>query len=872
ADEGTDLVLTDVSALTLRVNVENLTYSGSGQFSGTGNASANILTGGAGDDVLDGGAGADALIGGLGDDVYRVDDANDQVIEQDGEGTDTVRVTLTTWTLGDHLETLIFTGAGAATLTGNALNNEIIGGTGADALNGGDGDDSLDGRGGSDTLTGGLGDDTYTVDSAADLVVEAEDGGTDLVQATAGLFVLSENVENLTFTGTGAFSGYGNELANVIRGGDADDSLRGYGGDDILHGGLGANVLIGGLGDDLYVISDGGNVVQEDADEGYDTVRVEIGAFTLLSNIEALIFTGSGDFEGVGNASGNLIMGGAGNDVLDGGDGDDRLVGGAGADLMDGGMGDDTYAVDDAGDVLVDADGWDIVETTLTTFTLQTGLEGLVFTGTGAFSGTGNDGDNDLTGAEGDDVLVGLDGDDWLDGGAGADVLDGGWGDDLYFIENVGDQVIDAGGWDAVETTLSLYTLAAGIEDLFYSGAGGFTGTGNASNNEMFAGDGADRLDGLDGDDLLVGGAGDDILNGGAGNDLLSGDPGADLMTGGDGDDLYAVDDAGDQVVEEDDGGVDGVQTSLASYTLAAHVEALFYMGSASFTGLGNSQDNILSGGDGDDDLSGAGGNDVLFGGWGADTLRGGLGDDTYVVEDEADQVLELEGEGVDQVVTSLNVYALGDHLEQLVFLGAGDFTGIGNDLDNLILGGDGDDMLYGGLGTDTLEGGLGDDLYIVDGSDDGVTEGLGEGFDTVELTGALSAYALGANVEGLRVNTGLAFALTGNALDNVLTSLGTGNDLLDGGAGADTLSGGRGDDTYLVDDAGDLIVEATGQGYDTVRATAAVYALSAGTEALVFVGTGAFHGIGNASANTLTGGQGADTLDGDGGDDVLIG
>ena len=946
ANEGLDTVETALSSFNQRNHVENLTYTGSGNFIGSGNALNNVIRGGVGSDTLIGNGGNDILIGGTGaantllggagDDTYVVSNAGDSYIESANDGTDLVLTELSSLTLRVNVEDLTYIGSGNFSGIGNAS---------ANTLTGGDGDDILDGADGADTLVGGLGDDIYEVDSVADGVVEAEDGGTDLVRATASLFVLSENVENLTFTGTGAFAGYGNDLANIIRGGDDADTLRGYGGDDILHGGLGDNVLIGGQGDDLYVVSDWNNVLHEDEDEGYDTVRVEIGAFTLFSNIEALIYTGSGDFHGVGNASGNLIVGGVGNDLLDGGygadllvgglgddvyliddgldvvqegagegvdevwttldtytlgldleglvyvgygdfigignaadnglqggDGDDHLDGLAGADRMDGGWGDDTYGVDDAGDVIIDADGWDVVGTTLTTFTLQNDLEGLVFTGTGAFSGTGNGGDNDLTGAAGDDVLVGLDGDDWLDGGAGADVLDGGWGDDLYFIDNPGDQIIDAGGWDAVETTLSIYTLAVGLEDLFYSGTGGFTGTGNALNNEMFAGDGADRMDGLDGDDLLVGGAGDDILNGGAGNDLLSGDPGADLMTGGDGDDLYTVDDAGDQVVEEADGGFDGVQTSLSVYTLTAQVEAVFYTGSDSFTGVGNGQDNILSGGDGDDDLSGAGGNDALFGGWGADTLRGGLGDDTYIVEDETDLVIEREDEGVDQVVTSLNVYSLGDHLEQLVFLGSGDFSGIGNDLDNLILGGDGNDMLYGGLGTDVLQGGLGDDLYIVDGQDDVVNEGLGEGFDTIELTGALNAYGLGANIEGLRVNTGVDFALTGNALGNVLTSLGTGSDVLDGGAGADTLSGGRGDDTYLVDDAGDMIIEATGQGYDTVRATAALYALSAGIEALVFVGTGAFHGIGNASANTLTGGQGADTLDGDLGDDVLIG
>jgi VCBS repeat-containing protein len=1018
AGEGVDLVLTGVAALTLRANVENLTYTGSTNFAGTGNALANVITGGDGNDTLNGAAGADTLIGGLGDDIYVVDDLNDQTIEQDGEGTDTVRTSVSGWVLGDYLENLIWIGVGAASLTGNDLENEIIGGSGADSLDGGagadilrgglgddtyylddtddqvidaggidtvitsldfsiwssgvenvraaagsgavyfDGDsganelegsdynDTLDGHGGNDTLIGGLGDDNYWVDSANDVIIEDASEGTDLVYVNAALYVLSDNVENMTFMGTGPFAGYGNDIANIIRGGGEDDTLRGYAGNDTLHGGYGSNFLIGGLGDDMYVVTSADDILYEEEDEGYDTVLTDVASFTLFPNIEALIFNGTGNFEGTGNASDNLIIGGNGNDYLDGGygadlmigglgddiyviddvldtfqehpgegtdaiwttldayslvgtdieglvyigygdftgtgnsaentlvggDGDDRLDGGAGVDIMDGGWGDDTYVVDDAGDVIADADGWDTVEPTLNVYVLSEDLEIVTFTGTGDFEGTGNDNDNDLNGGAGDDTLIGLDGDDWLNGGVGADILDGGWGDDLYFIDDVDDVIIDAGGWDAVDTTLSIYTLGVDIEDLFYSGSGNFTGTGNVSDNEIYALDGADTLYGLDGDDLLSGGAGDDILEGGAGDDLLTGDAGADVMTGGVGDDLYFVDDAGDQVVELEDEGFDGLQTTLASYTLAAHVEALFYMGTGNFTGVGNAQDNIIAGGDGDDDLSGGAGNDALYGGWGDDILRGGTGEDAYFVEDEGDQVIELEGEGIDQVVTILNAYTLGDHVEQLAFLGAGDFIGIGNDLDNLILGGDGDDWLYGGLGTDTLEGGLGDDTYVIDGLEDVATEAAAEGFDTIDYSGALTAYTLGANLEALRVNTSSAFALTGNALDNVLTSSGTGNDTLDGGAGADTLSGGLGDDIYLVDDIGDLVVETTGQGYDTVRATAASYTLSANVEALVFVGVGAFHGVGNSTDNTITGGAGADTLDGGDGADVLIG
>ncbi|WP_372242740.1 peroxidase family protein [Pseudomonas sp. B14-6] len=60
---GTDLVRTSLTSYQLGANVENLTYTGTANFTGTGNALANIITGGVGSDLLNGGAGADRLVG-----------------------------------------------------------------------------------------------------------------------------------------------------------------------------------------------------------------------------------------------------------------------------------------------------------------------------------------------------------------------------------------------------------------------------------------------------------------------------------------------------------------------------------------------------------------------------------------------------------------------------------------------------------------------------------------------------------------------------------------------------------------------------------------------------------------------------------------
>jgi subtilisin-like proprotein convertase family protein len=145
------------------------------------------------------------------------------------------------------------TGDGNDRVTGNALANKIHGGRGNDALSGGlgkdilmggRGNDVLDGGVDSDRLEGGLGDDIYYVENAGDLVVESLAGGSDTVYATVS-YGLAANVERLTLTGTGAISGTGNGLNNVIVGNAASNRLN---------GGLGLDYLSGGAGVDTFML------------------------------------------------------------------------------------------------------------------------------------------------------------------------------------------------------------------------------------------------------------------------------------------------------------------------------------------------------------------------------------------------------------------------------------------------------------------------------------------------------------------------------------------------------------------------------------------------------------------------------------------
>ncbi|MCR6636386.1 cadherin domain-containing protein [Devosia sp.] len=331
-------------------NVERLSFVGTGNFTGTGNGLANVITGGDGADTLDGAGGADTMAGAANDDTYIVNNAGDLVVEGDGEGIDTVRSSVA-YSLGDFVENLVLTAGGSLNATGNGLDN---------ALTGGAGNNQLDGGLGADTMAGLAGNDSYVVDSLDDVVVEAAGQGTDTVLTALAEFGIGafDNVENLTFTGTGNFTGQGNGLDNVLTGaagndalagGDGADTLVGNGGADTLDGGLGSDTLRGGDGNDTYHVDAAGDRAIETSNQGIDTVLAAVN-HTLGSNVENLTLVGTattGNGNGLantitGNDLNNTLGGAAGNDALHGGDGNDTLTGGSGDDILVGGAGTDT--------------------------------------------------------------------------------------------------------------------------------------------------------------------------------------------------------------------------------------------------------------------------------------------------------------------------------------------------------------------------------------------------------------------------------------------------------------------------------------------------------------------------------------------------
>ena len=149
-NEGTDTVYSYLKDYMLGPNLERLELENSA-FVGRGNALDNTIIGTPSNNVLIGGAGNDTMIGGAGDDAYEVTEAGDVVIENPGEGTDTVYSYLFAYTLPANVERLEIVGP-AQVGTGNALNNTLIGNALRNYLNGGAGDDTLTGGGEVDTF------------------------------------------------------------------------------------------------------------------------------------------------------------------------------------------------------------------------------------------------------------------------------------------------------------------------------------------------------------------------------------------------------------------------------------------------------------------------------------------------------------------------------------------------------------------------------------------------------------------------------------------------------------------------------------------------------------------------------------------------
>ena len=670
-------------------------------------------------------------------------------------------------------------------------------------------------------------------------------------------------IENAIGTSSGDAI-YGNDIANLLQGGNGDDTL--YGGDgndsltggdgnDTLYGGAGNDTLDGGLGDDTLApgLGDGtlfGGSGNDVADFSALTADLFLSR-TAITGVPAVSMTsietvigGSGNDTILGDSTAaDMLIGGAGNDQLLGGGGDDILDGGTGNDFMDGGAGNDTFVVDSAADAPLDTSGGrDLVRSSVN-FTLFDGLDDLELIGPLALSGKGNGAANALYGSAYDNTFEGLQGNDTFYGGAGNDVmtdvsgndtfyggdgddrisddsgndvfyggagrntLQGGQGNDTYFVDSA-DFIMDSAG-QGVDTIISsisyqLDTLIE-IEALTLTG-NARDGVGTSRGETIVGSDVANLIDGQAGNDVLDGARGADTIYGGTGNDELIGGDGNDTLYGGTGDDTLSSD------------------------------------GNFNYKGS-----NVLEGGDGNDTLIGGPAFDAL------DMASYGFATGSVVVNLAAGTAT---GQGTDTLYAVESALGSG-FADTMVGSNAGN-TLIGNGGDDTLdgaagsdtlYGGGGNDVLYGGLGNDVISGGAGaDTFYFTNAGDDTFTDfnpGEGDklfygfaGAQSVSITAL--GHVLRFNVDGvLSTITAPNYTWSGLEPINVAVSDGSeGANTLFGGASADTFYGGGGNDTLYGGDGNDTLYGGTGD--DTLS------------------GDG---GLNYKGANYLEGGDGNDVL-----------
>ncbi|CAN5524633.1 hypothetical protein BH10PSE7_BH10PSE7_02190 [soil metagenome] len=484
----------------------------------------------------------------------------------------------------------------------------------------------------------------------------------------------------------------------------------------------------------------------------------------------------------------------------------------------------------------------------------------------------GNQVANGLYGNDGNDSIYGLDGNDYLSGGNHNDQLKGGGGVD-HLDGDAGDDVLKGGGGAD-----SLHG-GSGLDIVDYSDAGAAVTVNLVSqtaSGDLATGDELNSIEGVYGsayNDVVTGTTGANYVSASDGDDVIYTGGGVDTIYGGDDQDWVGVN--GPVGLGSSFNGGNGIDTIGASGS-GTYIADLRNASLSSFEYISYSDPGI--GGFATVQINAA----QLGAGFSATgTVRGvSFGDvsDTFQVVLGAATSVDLSG------LTFLN---FSSALDKVVIDGSGvadNITGSsvadyisGNGGDDVLNGLGGNDTIVGGAGADAMTGGAGDDRFLVNDTTDLVLDGVGQGTDTVysAVNFTLSA---GQEIEVLATNSvaGVtAINLTGNSFAQSLIG-NNGANTLNGNGGGDTMTGYGGNDAYIVVNSADQVVEAAGQGSDTVY-SAVNYTLAAG-QSIEVLATGSVAGVtainltGNELAQTIYGNNGVNILNSGGGGDSLYG
>ena len=883
-----------------------------------GTSAAELLTGSGKNQTITAGDGNDTIIA-YGDEMKIFGDAgNDSILTKGnaqtisaGEGNDTITA------YGD--ETKIFGDAGndsilakgnAQTIDGGEGNDTLVGGAGADKFVYGVGNDVIDNYGDGDKIS--LASDVTITDfykTNADLYIKFSVGSLKVKNASAVTFeqdgkefvysdgkliggdsvtlpatfdtevTLGEGTKNLDATKrTAATKLNGNNSANSILGGKGADTLDGGLGDDTLTGGAGSDVFVYSGGKDIITDYTAGDKISATSDyQSYEISGEDIvinfadgGSLKLIDGADKTIningvaknFAAGKTF----NSNNTAVTLGANTTTYTA---DETVVtinasATNGATVIGNTKSNQFYGSDGA-DTFV----YEHVQQEKTTYTLNGSgeVEEIVSTIYSA----------------GSDVLYNFDLNDKISLGADVVLKDAYKQNDDVIIK------VDSGTITVKDSANKSITLVQDSAETIFSGGifhdaenqsvtlpatfvsefnlGDYENvnasmrtaamklTGNAQNNSIVGGTGADTLDGAAGNDTLTGGKGNDVFIYSGGNDTITDyGTGSDKISIASGYTLQnSVVSGDDRILNFSDGGsivLSGAKEKkikFAKTSTAASVgtedkfnskNTAVTLGTATTTFNATNYPDLVTikgsavegtlevvGNDKSNRIYASKGGSTLNGGKGSDYLYSGNGADTFVYEHVEQEKTTYTADGA--VVST--IYTSGSDI--IYNYGEDDKISLGTDvvLKNAYKK-NSDTIINVDSGTITVKDSTDKSItFVQDGEEITFNGDVFSKPDTSILPATFDAeVTLGEATKNLDASKRTAATkLTGNAQNNSIVG-GTKNDTLDGGLGDDTLTGGVGSDTFIYSGGSDVIKD-YGNGFDKISTSSnySSYAIS---------------------------------------------